>query len=383
MAVKDTLMPHGDEGFAFFCFRIFAQMCGKLGSRSLQGSLFMTESQFQRFRPGLDALQQLRTLEAGSAYNAFLLLQGSKALSRFASPEHQALARLLCLGAASDYERGDAVCRAFDELSVREREVLTRWLTADGISQRPGYVLCDAPRLLQNAEANPAVGLGAALHMLVSVEELCTLGWGVHKVYVHLNELADWAQDAGKQNGAFEAAQLDVQYEDVAELRIFRVHVARPQGGSTRGSGQLRRRFCCQLLGSGMLLLLLVGSLAGALGLLMYPNATEPYLDSISEPVLGHSRLPTDLVVKALGGFSVVMLLLLLLCCRGLCRGGSCCGTCCTSQGCFGRLCGCAFCCNWRLSGGGEGSKHPVHRTPSSRPLLCNYTLLGPDNSPV
>merc|ERR1719203_1117153 len=62
--VKEKLKPHGDDGFAFFCFRIFAQMCGKLGSKSSKGSLFMDEPQFQRFRPGLDALQQLRTLDA-------------------------------------------------------------------------------------------------------------------------------------------------------------------------------------------------------------------------------------------------------------------------------------------------------------------------------
>eukprot|EP00439_Symbiodinium_sp_Y106_P018945 s1401_g2.t1 len=47
---------------------------------------------------------QLRTMEAGPAYNAFLLLRGSKALSRFASGQHQALVRLLCLSTAYVHE---------------------------------------------------------------------------------------------------------------------------------------------------------------------------------------------------------------------------------------------------------------------------------------
>merc|ERR1719464_2541281 len=222
-AVKDRLKPHGDEGFAFFCFRIFVQMCGKLGSKSLQGSLFMTEEQFLRFKPGLNALQQLRDLEAGPAYNAFLLLQGSKALSRFASPEHQALARLLCLGSATDQTHGDMLCKAFDELLPRERQRLTRWLAADGITERPGFVLCDAPVFLQHAQSNPEVGLVAALRMLVSVQQQCSVGWGVYKVYVHLEELAEWAQDAGESNGEFGAAILGVEYEDLGDTRICKV----------------------------------------------------------------------------------------------------------------------------------------------------------------
>lgn len=55
VVIKERMKKHADEGFAFFCFRIFAQMCGKLGARSLRGSVFMTEAQFQRFKPGLEA----------------------------------------------------------------------------------------------------------------------------------------------------------------------------------------------------------------------------------------------------------------------------------------------------------------------------------------
>ena len=161
LVVKEGLEPHGDDGFAFFCFRIFAQMCGK-HTRPLRGSLFMTEYQFQRFRPGLKSLLQLRTLDASDAYNAFLLLRGSKALSKFASAEHHALIRLACLGSTTDSNSGNAMVEAFNQLPPAERAALTRFLTSDGIVNKPGYVLCDVPLLLQNARANIAVGLAAA-----------------------------------------------------------------------------------------------------------------------------------------------------------------------------------------------------------------------------
>eukprot|EP00913_Durusdinium_trenchii_P029518 g27670.t1 len=42
VVVKEKLHQHGEEGYSLFCFRIFAQMSGKLGDKSLHGSLFMT-----------------------------------------------------------------------------------------------------------------------------------------------------------------------------------------------------------------------------------------------------------------------------------------------------------------------------------------------------
>eukprot|EP00913_Durusdinium_trenchii_P029519 g27671.t1 len=70
-----------------------------------------------------------------------------------------------------------------------------------------GYVLCDAPDLLVNAQNNPAVGLVEALKALVRVQEmmqaadLYTLpsfgSGGPVKAYVHLRELALLAREAG------------------------------------------------------------------------------------------------------------------------------------------------------------------------------------------
>jgi hypothetical protein len=366
VVVKDKIRKHGDDGFGFFCFRIFAQMCGKLGAKGT--SLCMTETQFLRFRPGLDALQQLRNSEPGWAYNTFLLLQGSKALSRFTSPEHQALSRLLCLGSATDYAGGDQLIAAFDKLGPRERAALTQWLTADGIVQRPGYVLGAAPELLKNAQENPLVGLTAAFRMLVRVQERCVADKSIYKVYVHLGDLADWARDAGGTAGEFDSATLEVRREDQDDTRIFTVEVLRP---AVRHPSQAQQQYteeagCGKILGTMFCLLLCLVSMAGVAGWYFFPEKVEALVEPI-EPTLEPLKpyvveplqpygLTRKVIQMALGGFLLLWFLFIVLCCKG-CR---CCRCSCLAPS--RRV----MCC--------EGG---------SRPLMCHYTLLEPTDSEV
>ncbi|CAE7455778.1 unnamed protein product [Symbiodinium natans] len=165
--VKERLKAHGQDGHSFFLFRIFAQMCGKLGSKSQSGCLFMNENQFKRCTPGLDALQALWVSDGRACYNDFILLRGSKAMSRFASPEHQALSRLLCLFDASDKDGGSALCNAFDELEQAERSGLTQWLNGD--AENCGVIIPGAAAMLQAAKANTMVGLPSALRLMLKV----------------------------------------------------------------------------------------------------------------------------------------------------------------------------------------------------------------------
>jgi hypothetical protein len=233
--VKSSMEPYGEEGLAFFCFRIFSRACGKLGSRHLWGSQFMTEGQFQRFRPGLEALQQLGALDAGAAYNNYLLLlQGSKALACFTSPEHQALTRLLCLESASGEASESAVSEAFKELNPHERERLTRFLTADGLGERPGYVLRGAPELLKAACANPRVGAAAVLRTLLRVQDKCSVGSRVRKVHLDLHGLVAAARDA-PESKRFMQVPLDLRYDDQGDTRVCVVTVA--GAGKTETSG--------------------------------------------------------------------------------------------------------------------------------------------------
>jgi hypothetical protein len=247
VVVQETFRPHGADGFAFFCFRVFAQMCGKLGLNSGQGSLFMNERQFQRFKPGLDALQQLLgTGDVAETYNKFLLQRSTKAMSRFASLEQRALARLLCLSNAYDFQGGRSICDAFDALTKDEREDLTRCLNMDGINSTPGYSLVGATELLSNAEANRAVGLPAALRMLIRVQEECSRSteFECSKVVVHLDTLAAWSKDVLPDS--FREADVVLLSDDYApgEPRVVTVGVERktehsPVRGLTGDSGEV------------------------------------------------------------------------------------------------------------------------------------------------
>jgi len=283
--LKEKLQSHGDEGFAFFCFRIFTQTCGKLGPQSLEGSLFMTESEFQRFRPGLDALQQLRTLDAGEAYQAFLRFRGSMALSRFATPGHQAKARLLCLGGAFDFQCGDALIDAFDELPEDAKLALTRWLTSDGIREKPGYILCHVPTLLQNAKANEAIGLREALEMLLRVQILCeqTVSDGTPKVVVDFSELAAWAKEVGDPN-VFSLANISLRTEKHTSTEVFTIDVHRPdnvtQGRFRRMSGTTENSCWCGIL-KFILLLCFIIALGGAYCEFMQPKLVNRLGDRV------------------------------------------------------------------------------------------------------
>jgi hypothetical protein len=238
---KEKIAPHHDDGFSFFCICILSQMCGRSGYRDGEGSLFMNESQWQRFRPGLDALHQLRKLDASSAYTTFLLFRSSNALFRFASKEHYAIARVLCLASAFDQQGGLDVLEAFDELESSERSTLVQWLTADGIKEKPGYVLSEASLLIEQAKANHSVGIVAALRMLIRVQEgaekvLKSQSAMPSKVMLQLDQLGQWARDADQPN-EFAQAAVSLRCEGSSETKIFTVEVHRPGTERTASRG--------------------------------------------------------------------------------------------------------------------------------------------------
>jgi len=232
--VKDKLDYHGKDGISFFLFRIFAQMCGRMGPQSLSGSLFMNDRQFTRCTPGLKALQQLCTLDGEDAYNEFMLLRGSKAMSSFASPEHQALSRLLCLFEAHDKEEGRSICDAFDALVAGERARLTKWLNADGVQRCPGYTIEDAAQMLKNAKENRHVGLVSALRMMLKVAQECLKYGSVEnpRVVVHFDKIAIWAKECSSQTGGFLQASLTFQSKTHADAKVVFVDVKRPTPGA-------------------------------------------------------------------------------------------------------------------------------------------------------
>lgn len=239
-------------------------------------------------------------------------------MTRFASPEHQALARLLCLSSAFNPEDGNAICDAFKALQWKERKDLTRFLNSDGIDQHPGYVLSDATSLLQNAKANGEVGITAALKMMLQVQVICTDGnWSASsKVIVNFGQLASWAEEAGSCQDFLEAT-VSVRSEVANDVRVATVEVRRPEGSSRAGASSSNSRgYTCELV---TLLILCLSCLGLALCLFLDPGPVK-------------KALPPDIAVQVLphrygavaGVLSAFFLLFIIVRCRRR-SGSSCC----------------------------------------------------------
>ena len=73
LSLKDDLCQHDANStiLGLSLFRTFAVQCGLLGTRSLEGSLFMTEKLCNQFLMGLDALKLLHE-GPHSVYNRYL-----------------------------------------------------------------------------------------------------------------------------------------------------------------------------------------------------------------------------------------------------------------------------------------------------------------------
>lgn len=339
--VQDKLKTHDEDSFGFFCFRIFAQMCGKSGWKPHTGSLFMTESEYRRFLPGLDTLVKLRTLDAGDAYSSFLLEKGWSSV-KFASPEHQALSRLLCLGSASEHQGfGDELIQAFKSMNQEKKAKLMEWLIADGINRRPGYVLCDAPTLLENAHSNLAVGLSEALEMMVRVQSRCAALDLVRgrsspaKVLVHLGELATWAKEAAPPL-QFSQAGLEVRADfasasqpgDGVDTRVIRVEVKRPQASHADQLDGSCATVCRRWVSLGflcMIAVLFVTCTCVSLGFMLGPKSEADSLEQRTRPFLrgtGNNGEQHRTAAIVFGGAAAVFGVLLLICsffccCRG------------------------------------------------------------------
>eukprot|EP00930_Biecheleria_cincta_P029502 TRINITY_DN20520_c0_g1_i1.p1 TRINITY_DN20520_c0_g1~~TRINITY_DN20520_c0_g1_i1.p1 ORF type:complete len:1155 (-),score=223.59 TRINITY_DN20520_c0_g1_i1:115-3579(-) len=153
----------------FFLFKIFAAMCGILGMKSLEGSLFMNDKMYGNFRLGLDTLGFLSSESPAEVYNRFLA-ERAKSQGLFfdaADAESRAVARLACMTRAFDETAGKQVLEAFRQLSEAERQQLAGFLNNDGITQKPAFLLYNAPNLL--AGRNKELSLTVAMRMMLQV----------------------------------------------------------------------------------------------------------------------------------------------------------------------------------------------------------------------
>ncbi|EER17507.1 conserved hypothetical protein, partial [Perkinsus marinus ATCC 50983] len=89
--VKSLLGNKGDVALAFYLFHIFADMAGIMGAKSLDGSMFMTETMFNNFKKGLTTLQLLTHETMNDTYDSFLKLRAKEQGLAFQTPTDRAI----------------------------------------------------------------------------------------------------------------------------------------------------------------------------------------------------------------------------------------------------------------------------------------------------
>lgn len=191
--VKD--ISQGGVLLGFFLFKIFVAMCGILGMKSLEGSLFMTETMFSNFKVGLDVLDNLNSESSGQVYNRFLAARATAQGIDFQADDNEcrAIVRLACMLRTFDRPGGEEVVAAFRDLDPAVRKRLIFYLSADGINVRPAFLLFNAPNMLTNARQNKHLNMKLALQMLLHVYETAAneyQGSKVPVVVLMVDELA-------------------------------------------------------------------------------------------------------------------------------------------------------------------------------------------------
>jgi hypothetical protein len=156
----------GPKGLAFYLFHILVDMAGVGGARTLEGSAFMTETNYQNFRLGLECLLMLADprVSATEVYNTFLTRR-AEAQGLGSLPFSRALCRLACLTRSFTEADGFVVAEGWKGLEEDVKARLKEYLEMDGISdvKTPAFLLYYGPAFLCNARDNPHVGIASAL----------------------------------------------------------------------------------------------------------------------------------------------------------------------------------------------------------------------------
>ncbi|KAF4706222.1 hypothetical protein FOZ63_017844 [Perkinsus olseni] len=172
VGIKQLFKDKTNDAMPFFLFHIFADMAGILGARSLEGSLFMSETMYNNFARGIEAIQELQTSCPRDVYDRFLLKRAAESFPSMTNRADRAFARVVCLCRIFNPADTRLLQSAFYELPETKRDELVDYLNRDGIDEKPAYLLYYAPAFMENCKRNPVLGLGPGLKMLVRIYEL-------------------------------------------------------------------------------------------------------------------------------------------------------------------------------------------------------------------
>jgi hypothetical protein len=170
LMVVQNISKGGDTSMlSFFLFKIFAAMCGILGMKSLEGSIFMSEKMYGNFKLGLDVLEHLSSEGALQVFHRFLAQRAAAQGLAFDAndKESTAIVRLACLTRVFEAKGAEEVTTAFKQLTLTEQKELITFLNADGITVKPAFLLYNSPNLL--AGRNKKIGMKSAMQKMLQI----------------------------------------------------------------------------------------------------------------------------------------------------------------------------------------------------------------------
>ncbi|CAL1162904.1 unnamed protein product [Cladocopium goreaui] len=220
--VRQILQEGGEDGagsgdiLGFFLFRIFAAMCGVAGANSLDGSIFMTETNYKNFEVGLDTLMHLMEDGAVKVYDRFLEARARNQGLNFrmdGNRDQRALVRLACMMRAFDQAAGERIQAAWLRLEEDKRNKLVEFLNADGVKITPGFLLYHAPSFLDNAKKNEGnFPLEMIFEVLLQVYEAAAKEYAKSEqkvITVMVEALAEFAKNC-KHTDVFQFVKFEI-----------------------------------------------------------------------------------------------------------------------------------------------------------------------------
>ncbi len=167
-------------------------IAGVVGHINPEGSKVMTNPLYNDFKQGIKFINQLSTGKSEVAvYNDFMAKKAKALQMAYKTQQDVTLAKLAFLSRVGTPEEANIVKNAFHALSDKEKSILTKHLTKDGINDK-GILIYYAPALLNNLKVVPnkqpqqalEKGFSILAHIYQKAEEMTNNSKGVFTVSI-------------------------------------------------------------------------------------------------------------------------------------------------------------------------------------------------------
>eukprot|EP00747_Dinoflagellata_sp_TGD_P092588 gnl/TRDRNA2_/TRDRNA2_165464_c1_seq2.p1 gnl/TRDRNA2_/TRDRNA2_165464_c1~~gnl/TRDRNA2_/TRDRNA2_165464_c1_seq2.p1 ORF type:complete len:950 (+),score=170.06 gnl/TRDRNA2_/TRDRNA2_165464_c1_seq2:57-2852(+) len=169
---KKFIQHHGVTYQRLYEFRWFCWMSSILGHKSLEGSLFMTEANYQMIQMVISGVKNLSKNGATDIYNQYLALRARSQGLSAQTDEERAIVRLACFTRSYTPAAAARVEAAFGALSPEDQVELVGYLRHQPASGQPGILLMYAPDFMLSVQNNPGISLVNGLKIMLRVYEM-------------------------------------------------------------------------------------------------------------------------------------------------------------------------------------------------------------------